>query len=143
MTWHWIAERRIEAALAAGEFENLEGEGSPLPPENDTGTDPSWRLAHHVLRNAGLAPAWIELHQEVRQGLLAARLELARAAREFGMAEETPGWKAARMRFERQVEILNRLIEQLNWRIPSGIPQRSRVDAARECERVRSSTNGG
>lgn len=55
-----LAERRIEAAIAAGEFDRLPGAGLPLRLEDDALVPQEWRLAFLVLRRSGLASDWIE-----------------------------------------------------------------------------------
>lgn len=58
-------ERKIRAALEAGEFDNLPGYGKPLPKDPSGGlAGDSW-LAHHTLKQAGFAPEWILLRKEI------------------------------------------------------------------------------
>ena len=49
-----LAERRIDEAVARGEFDNLPGAGRPLDLDDE---DPLWpeevRMAKRILRNAG------------------------------------------------------------------------------------------
>ena len=50
----FLAERKIEEAIARGEFDNLPGAGRPLDLDDE---DPLWpeevRMARRILRNAG------------------------------------------------------------------------------------------
>ena len=50
----YLAERRIEEAIARGEFDNLPGAGRPLDLDDE---DPLWpeevRMARRILKNAG------------------------------------------------------------------------------------------
>ncbi len=134
MSFAWIAEQRIEAAIEAGEFDNLPGAGLPLQLEDDSLIDPEWRLAHHLLRNAELAPAWVELDVRIRRELEAARRLLADiAARE---SEESPIWGRAVTVFFQRVEKINQQIELLNLMVPLEQFQRRRLDPAREVRRV-------
>ena len=57
-TWSSLAERKIQAAIAEGQFDGLARAGQPLdlrvnPFEGDKA------LGHHMLKNAGFAPDWI------------------------------------------------------------------------------------
>ena len=50
---HYLAERKIEEAIASGEFDNLPGAGRPLDLDDE---DPLWpeevRMARRILKNA-------------------------------------------------------------------------------------------
>jgi len=60
-----IAERKIEEAMRAGEFENLPGAGAPLLLDDDSFVPEDLRLAYKVLKNAGFAPPEVELRKEI------------------------------------------------------------------------------
>lgn len=62
-----IAEQRIEAAIAKGEFDNLPGQGQPLNLEEDRLVAPEIRMAYRVLKNAGYVPEEIILRKEIAQ----------------------------------------------------------------------------
>jgi hypothetical protein len=65
-TWESVTERIIREAQERGEFDNLPAHGRPLPvDENPYAGDMA--LAFHVLRNAGVAPPWIETDKEARR----------------------------------------------------------------------------
>jgi hypothetical protein len=51
-----IAERKIEEAMEEGFFQNLPGEGKPLPEDDLANLPPEIRLAARVLRSGGLLP---------------------------------------------------------------------------------------
>jgi hypothetical protein len=89
MLMEWVdrlAEQRILAAEQEGEFDNLPGQGMPLPPDPFFRLPDETRLAARVLTMCGCAP------QEV--GLLRDVNEARRRLKEPGTAEE----KAQRMR---------------------------------------------
>ena len=88
----WIDEV-IAEARGRGEFDDLPGAGQPLRiKENPLAGD--WEMAFHVLENAGMAPPWMELSREIREGmheLAALREETARRlAEQRAIARETP-----------------------------------------------------
>ena len=67
-TWESLTERLIREAQERGDFDDLPGHGRPLqldddPREGDMG------LAYHLLRNAHVAPPWIEADKDVRASL--------------------------------------------------------------------------
>ena len=80
----WIAERRIAEAVSQGELDELPGAGKPLALEDDRLIPEDLRVAHRILKNAGLVPREVD---QARKGakklsLLGARIE----ARYFGKA---------------------------------------------------------
>ena len=63
--WNFIADRKILEAMEEGAFDQLEGTGEPLDLRENPFEDPSMRMAHRILKNNGLAPAWIEESKEI------------------------------------------------------------------------------
>lgn len=62
-----IVEQRILTAQRSGEFENLEGAGTPLNHDMFTMVHEDLRLAYKILKNADCLPPEIELKKEIRQ----------------------------------------------------------------------------
>jgi len=60
-----IAERKIQEAMARGEFDNLPGRGKPLVQEDLSAVPEELRMAYKVLKNAGCVPPEVELTNEV------------------------------------------------------------------------------
>lgn len=61
---NWL-EQSIREAQRRGEFDNLKGQGKP----QDLTSDPhagDWDSGFRILKNNGLAPAWIEADKEIR-----------------------------------------------------------------------------
>ena len=73
----WIAERRIAEAVSQGELDDLPGAGKPLALEDDRLIPEDLRVAHRILKNAGLVPREIEQARkgEKKLSLLGARIE--------------------------------------------------------------------
>ena len=67
-----IAERRIRDAQERGDFDDLPGAGAPLDLDDDALVPEDLRVAHRILKNAGLLPPALEPHREIREieGLL-------------------------------------------------------------------------
>ena len=49
----FVAERKIEEALAEGQFDNLPGMGKPLELEDCSHLPPDMRMAYTILKNSG------------------------------------------------------------------------------------------
>ena len=65
-SWESLTERLIGEAHAAGAFADLPHRGRPLPTEDETYAG-DMAMAFRVLRNAGVAPPWIEADKEARR----------------------------------------------------------------------------
>ena len=82
-----LAESKIRAAMARGEFDKLPGEGRPLPPEDLSRVPPDLRMGYKLLRNAGCLPPELEARKEVARlgGLLATTGDAEERARLAGL----------------------------------------------------------
>jgi hypothetical protein len=81
--WETLTERLIREAQADGRFDDLPGLGRPLELADETYAG-ELALAHHLLRNAGAAPPWIEADKEVRAHRSAIEALLGRARHASG-----------------------------------------------------------
>lgn len=70
-TWESLIDRQIREAQEEGQFDNLPHQGAPLP-NTDNPLAGDWALAYHMLKNAGVAPPWVEATKEL-QAMLARR----------------------------------------------------------------------
>src|SRR5215216_2803817 len=62
----WIANNKIEEAMRRGEFDNLPGHGKPLNLDDDDLSIPEHlRMAHRIMKNAGIAPPEVSLRKEL------------------------------------------------------------------------------
>ncbi len=61
---HWV-DWVIVAAQERGDFDDLPGHGKPLQ-LNDNPYAGEWALGFHALKNAGIAPLWMELDREIQ-----------------------------------------------------------------------------
>jgi anion-transporting ArsA/GET3 family ATPase len=64
-----IAERRIQEAIEAGVFDNLQNAGQPLMDDDNPHVPPEMRAAFKVLQNSGYAPDWIVLAQQIENDI--------------------------------------------------------------------------
>ncbi len=103
-----IAERKIQEAMEEGLFDGLEGAGMPLPAEDDAGQDPAQRMAHRIMKNAGVTPEWIA--------------EARAIERETGRLEGVGGEERSR-----RIDELNRRITLFNLKVPVRSAEKSPV----------------
>lgn len=132
-------DQAIEQAAAEGAFDNLAGTGRPL--ESEPGIVPNeLRVPFKVLKDAGMAPAWVEMASEIERRIdefRAARREherRMRRAREHALAG-TAGDFAARFRaaghaheelrdaLAKDVRGIVRLIDRFNSMAPASAPR--------------------
>ena len=65
----YIAERRIEEAMAEGAFDNLPGKGQPLELEDMSNVPEELRMAYKILRNAGCLTPELEERKQITRTL--------------------------------------------------------------------------
>jgi hypothetical protein len=91
-----LVKRRIQAAIARGEFDHLPGAGRPLALDDDPWVPQELRVAYRLLKNAGYVPPELERITEVNQLLGAvSRAELTEGERSAG-SRRRPGSSTAR-----------------------------------------------
>lgn len=66
----FLAEKKIREAMACGEFDDLPGAGRPLELDDDRLVPEELRVAHRILKNAGIAPPEVK-----KLGLMKVRIE--------------------------------------------------------------------
>src|SRR6266481_3571314 len=74
--WHLIADRKIQEAMEDEAFDNLEGTGRPIREEDNPYEDPAQRMAHRLLKNAGITPDWIAEGRELDRDIERVRAEV-------------------------------------------------------------------
>lgn len=146
-----MAERRIQEAVEAGVFDNLEGMGKPLNIEDNPFVPKEMRAAFKVLENAGYAPDWMNLAQEIENELDRIRTAADRhfsylraslaeissspfAAQRLGshVARLKAQHKRAAAQHSRDITELNRKIGMFNQMVP--IASLNRVTLSLEAE---------
>jgi hypothetical protein len=70
-----IAERRIQDAIERGDFNDLQGHGSPVALDHNNLVAPELRMAYRILANAGCSPEEVRIRKELGE----ARAQLASA----------------------------------------------------------------
>jgi hypothetical protein len=107
--WNLIAERKIQEAIAEGEFDHLEGTGRPISLDENPYEDPAQRMAHRLLRNNGFAPEWILESKDLDA-------DISRLQSQAGQLDPAE--------LERRVAALNRRIEIFNLKTPVACSQK-------------------
>jgi hypothetical protein len=114
--WDTLIERQIREAMETGKFNELPHQGKPLPnDENPYAGDMA--LAFHMLKNAGVAPPWVEADKEVRE-LLAKRDQIIKRAATGG-APSVFARKRDRESLTRLVKDANTAIAKVNTESPT------------------------
>ena len=125
-----LIERQIREAMEDGRFDDLPHQGQRLPLEDDAAAG-DWALAFRMLRNAGVAPPWIEADKAVRD-LLQARERLFERARRAQPASR----QRLRADLERLVRDLDRAIARVNAEAPTDRQHRRPLVLAEELARL-------
>ena len=117
-----LIERQIREAIEDGRFDGLPHQGVRLPLDDDSAAGDR-ALAYRVLKNAGVAPGWIEADKTVRALLDERDRLLARVPRMSPLARIR-----ARDDLRRLVDTTNRAILRVNIEAPTDRQQRRPLD---------------
>ena len=117
--WESAIDKQIREAQERGDFDNLPGQGQPLPNE---AWDDEWGLAYHILRQAGETLPWISLGRDIE----AAQEKLKALLRD---AATLPGHERARARerYLREAAALDKLLQEYAFVVPSRQLERGRL----------------
>ena len=124
-----LIERQILAAMDEGAFDDLPHQGRRLPLEDDSMAG-DWAMAHRILKNAGVAPAWIEADKMARDRLLEIESLHERATTMSPLSRAR-----ARAELESSVLAANRAIARVNAEAPTDRQHLRPLDLAVELER--------
>jgi hypothetical protein len=124
--WESSIERQIREAQEAGAFDALPYQGEPLPPVDDAYAGEQ-AAGFRILRNAGVAPGWIEADKDARRHLDERDRLFERAAR-TGLLSR----RGLRHRLEEVVRAYNAVVLRLNHDAPSDAQHRRSMDLGRE-----------
>ena len=130
--WETLIERQIREAVDEGKFDDLPHRGEPLP-NDDNPYAGDWGLAFHVLKNAGVAPPWIEADKEVRALLDRRDALIARAG--AGLAPSPIGRRRDLDALADLVTKINGAIARVNAEAPTDRQRRRPLSLADEVAR--------
>jgi hypothetical protein len=131
-----LVERQIREAMDDGRFADLPYQGERLPIDDDALAG-EWALAHRMLKNAGVAPAWIEADKQARALLDERDRLLERAPRLSPL-----GRRRGRDELRRVVDAANRAIVRVNIEAPTDRQQRPLLDINAEMARFERAARG-
>jgi hypothetical protein len=137
-------ERQIREAMDRGEFDAPRAKGKPVDLNENPFTPQEWRLAYKVLKDAGLAPDWIEQDKAIRREMDALSLWIVQQAqwhrKQFArMKKLTPRKMIAECErllgirertcetYRQRASALNRLIDTFNLQAPSARLHHARI----------------
>jgi hypothetical protein len=125
-SWESLADRLIREAQERGEWETGAWSGKRLPAQ-DGAYESELAAGHAVLRNAGVAPPWIEADKEARR-LMTERDRLLEVAGRTTVA----GAASLRVRFGACLDALDAALLRLEAEAPTPAQQRPPLDRATE-----------
>jgi len=136
--WESAIDTQIREAQERGDFDNLPGQGRPLPADV---WDDEWGLAYHILRQAGETLPWISLGRDIEAAQ--AKLQaLLRDAATVSFAERA----RAREQYLREAAALDKLLQEYAFVVPSRQLERGRLPAhiaAAQFDAAAQPKNGG
>ena len=137
-TWESLTDRLIREAQERGEWDTGAWAGKRLPAQ-DGAYDSELAAGNAVLRNAGVAPPWIETDKEARRLLEERDRLLAVAGRTSATARASAAGRTSaagavslRRRFVAVVDQLDAVLLRLETEAPTPAQQRPRIDRAAE-----------
>jgi len=129
-TWESLVDRQIREAMEDGRFDDLPHQGERLPLEDDDAAG-EWASAFRILRNANVAPEWIEADKEVRRLLDRRDAIRDRATRSSPLIR-----RRDREELERVVREHARAVARLNAVAPTDRQHRRPLDLDAELEEL-------
>ena len=133
--WDTLIERQIRDAMGSGKFDELPHKGKSLPnDENPYAGDMA--LGFHILKNAGVAPPWIEANKEAGELLAKHDAILERAA--SGPRPSVFARNRDRQTLTDLVVRANKAIAKVNLEAPPSTVRRPLLDLEQELERYES-----
>jgi len=126
--WRDLADRRIEAAIEQGAFDDLPGKGKPLNLGGNPFEPAGMEMANKLLKDNGMAPAWIAQRNEVLAEIEAFRTELKQTwnwhrwqmqlTRPQERQDLERSWRSYFPDWQSKIEALNKRITTANLSLP-------------------------
>jgi hypothetical protein len=124
--WESLIDRQIREAMEQGQFDNLPHQGAPLPIDDNPYAG-EWALAFHMLKNAGVAPPWVEAGKELNELLNKRDAILERASPDRRRRDHAA--------LEELVVQINVAVARMNAEAPSSAAHRAALVLADELAR--------
>jgi hypothetical protein len=120
-----VAERKIQDAMEAGEFDNLPGKGQPLDLDSDALVPAHQRVVNRILKNARALPEWLQMEKDIERetGLLGPTRERALRGIRHARNPASRARIAERFRMEHRerLDLINTLILKYNYIVPNAV----------------------
>lgn len=117
-----VAERKIQEAMEAGEFDNLPGRGQPLDLDVNPFESPTQRVVNRLLKNAQALPEWMQIERDIDRETREVGEARARALRAVQHTNNPDSRRriVARVRDEtwERLDLLNTMILKYNFVAP-------------------------
>lgn len=117
-----VAERKIQEAMEAGEFDNLPGRGQPLDLDVNPFESPTQRVVNRLLKNAQALPEWMQIERDIDRETREVGEARARALRAVQHTKNPDSRRriVARVRDEtwERLDLLNTMILKYNFVAP-------------------------
>lgn len=125
MEWMQIvAERKIQEAMEAGEFDEIPGMGQPLRLDEDLSIPAHQRISARILKNARSLPEWIQTEIDIERERAAALNLRENGLKALVRARGTDRFarQAVRLRIDlrERMDLVNTLILKYNSLAPMG-----------------------
>ena len=144
MNFQSPVEKQIQDAMERGDFDNLKGQGKPLPKEKPF-VDYDTLAQTRLYENAGFQSPIDASHEEIERKLDDAILACERSWRQYTRVNKygqaTPNterqWETAQKAFKDEIKQVNRLIRDHNLKISVSALHRHHVDAAKILQQIK------
>jgi DnaJ family protein C protein 28 len=157
--WEKAVEKQIREAMERGDFDHLPGKGKPLDLDSNPFTPSDWQMAYKILKDAGMAPEWIELDKEIRRERDALMSWFSQQAewqrKQIANARTLPADKTiaerARLasvreqtceKFRQRANILNKMIDTFNLKAPRADLHHARIRVDKEIQTFNDACSG-
>jgi hypothetical protein len=126
MNYLYFVDDAIQKAMDEGKFDNLPGQGKPLPKDENPYSDSDTAYKAKLLANAGFESPYLSAKNEINELLTEAATDCRRAWRWYSKqraagvppARRDEDWTAAQGRFQERIAILNRRVLDFNLMTP-------------------------
>lgn len=144
--WDNLIEDKIQEGKEKGVFDHLKGKGKPLPLSNNPFAKDK-ELAHSLLKDNQLMPAWIDSRNHITRRIEALRTDIskswARHEREYRIIKDAAyrnqlviSWDDACQKWSDEIEEINQHIADYNLKRPINNLEILKLDLMRELNRA-------
>ena len=119
-----VAERKIQEAMEAGEFDNLPGKGKPLDLDVNPFEPAHLRAVNRLLKNSRALPDWLQMQKDIEHEIALLATAKERTLRSLRHAANASSRHRIAERFRgeyrEKLDVINTLILKYNFIVPEG-----------------------